>query len=63
MRSSAVQEASALPGMTRRSPFCYVETSPDVIHLAVMLDVRSPLSLRNVADLPRERVCLGWKPR
>jgi putative transposase len=41
--------------MTRRSPFRYFKTSPDIIRLAVMLYVRFPLSLRNVADLLQER--------
>jgi putative transposase len=37
--------------MTKRSPFRYFKTSPEVIRLAVMLYVRFPLSLRNVEDL------------
>ncbi len=41
--------------MTRRSPFRYFETSPEIIRLAVMLYVRSPVSLRNVEDLLHER--------
>ncbi|MCP4260090.1 MAG: IS6 family transposase [Planctomycetes bacterium] len=41
--------------MTKRSPFRYFETSPEVIRLAVMLYVRFPLSLRNVEDLLHER--------
>ena len=35
--------------------FRYFETSPEIIHLAVMLYVRFPLSLRNVEDLLHER--------
>ena len=41
--------------MTRRSPFKYFKTSPDIIRLAVMLYIRFPLSLRNVEDLLHER--------
>ena len=41
--------------MTKRSPFCYFKTSPEVIRLAVMMYIRFPLSLRNVEDLLHER--------
>ena len=41
--------------MTKRSPFKYFKTSPEIIRLAVMLYVRFPLSLRNVEDLLYER--------
>ena len=41
--------------MTKRFPFRYFKTSPEVIRLAVMLYVRFPLSLRNVEDLLHER--------
>jgi len=41
--------------MTKRSPFKYFKTSPEIIRLAVMLCVRFPLSLRNVEDLLDER--------
>jgi putative transposase len=41
--------------MTKRSPFRYFKTSPEVIRLAVMLYVRFPLSLRNV-EVRRKRV-------
>ncbi|SEP22514.1 putative transposase [Salinihabitans flavidus] len=41
--------------MTRRSPFRYFKTSPEIIRLAVMMYVRFPLSLRNVEDLLHER--------
>ena len=41
--------------MTKRSPFRYFKTSPEVIRLAVMLYVRFPLLLRNVEDLLHER--------
>jgi putative transposase len=36
--------------MTKRCPFSYFKTSPEVACLAVMLYVRFPLSLRNVED-------------
>jgi putative transposase len=41
--------------MTKRSPFRYFKTSPEIIRLAVMLSVRYPFSLRNVEDLLNER--------
>ena len=41
--------------MTKRSPFKWFKTSPEIIRLAVMLYVRFPLSLRNVEDLLHER--------
>jgi putative transposase len=40
--------------MTKRSPFRYFKTSPEIIRLAVMLYIRFPLSLRNVEDLLHE---------
>jgi putative transposase len=41
--------------MTKRSPFKYFKTSPEIFRLAVILYVRFPLSLRNVEDLLHER--------
>ena len=41
--------------MTKRSPFRYFKTSPEIVRLAVMMYVRFPLSLRNVEDLLHER--------
>jgi len=41
--------------MTKFNPFRYFKTSPEIIHLAVMLYVRFLLSLRNVEDLLHER--------
>lgn len=41
--------------MSKRSPFRYFRTSPEIIRLAVMMYVRVPLSLRNVEDLLHER--------
>ena len=38
-----------------RNPFKYLNSSPEVIRLAVLLYVRYPLSLRNVEDLLAER--------
>ena len=43
--------------MTKRSPFRYFKSSPEIIRLAVMLYIRFPLSLRNVEDLLHE---WGW---
>ncbi|MET4804990.1 transposase-like protein [Limibacillus sp. MBR-115] len=37
--------------MTKRSPFRYFNTSPEIIRLAVMMYIRFPLSRRNVEDL------------
>jgi putative transposase len=41
--------------MTKRFPFKYFKTIPEIIRLAVMLYVRFPLSLRNVEDVLHER--------
>jgi hypothetical protein len=41
--------------MTKRSPFRYFKTSPEVIRLAVIMYIRFPVSLRNVEDLLHER--------
>ena len=41
--------------MTKRSPFRYFKTSPEIIRLTVMMYIRFPLSLRNVEDLLHER--------
>ena len=41
--------------MTKRSPFRYFKTCPEITCLAVMLYIRFPLSLRNVEDLLHER--------
>ena len=41
--------------MTKRSPFRYFKSSPEIIRLAVMMYIRFPLSLRNVEDLLHER--------
>ena len=41
--------------MSKRDPFKYFKTSPEIIKLAVMMYVRFPLSLRNVEDLLHER--------
>ena len=37
--------------MTKRSPFKYFKTSPEIICLVMTINVRFPLSLRNV-DYP-----------
>lgn len=41
--------------MTKRLPFKYFKTSPEIVRLAVMMYVRFSLSLRNVGDLLQER--------
>ena len=41
--------------MTKRDPFKYFHSSPEIIRLAVMMYMRFPLSLRNVEDLLHER--------
>lgn len=41
--------------MTKKPPFRYFRTSPEIIRPAVMMHVRFPLSLRNVEDLLHER--------
>ncbi len=41
--------------MPKSSPFKYFKASPEIIRLVVMLQVRFPLSLRNVEDLLNER--------
>ena len=41
--------------MTKRSPFRYFKTSPEIIRLAVMMYIRFPLSHRNVEDLLHDR--------
>ena len=41
--------------MTKRGPFKYFKTSPEIIRLAVMVYVRYPLSVRNLEDLLHER--------
>ncbi len=38
-----------------RNPFCYFNSSPEVIRLAVMMYIRYPLSLRQVEDILFER--------
>jgi transposase-like protein len=41
--------------MTHPSPFKWFKTSPEIIRLVVMMDVRFPLSLGAVEDLLHER--------
>jgi len=43
------------PQISQRSLFRYFKSSPEIVHLAVMLYIRFPLSLRNVEDLLHER--------
>lgn len=47
--------------MTRRSPFHYCKTSPEIIRLVVMLFIRFPLYLRNVEYLLHERGIEGME--
>ncbi len=45
-----------------RNPFRYFNSSPEVIRLVVMMYIRYPLSLRQVADILFERgidICHG----
>ena len=37
------------------NPYCWFDSSPEVIRLVVMMYVRYPLRLRNVEDLLFER--------
>ena len=47
-----------------QNPFRYRNTSPDVIRLTVRMYIRYPLSLRQVEDLPYERVrCQSFAER
>ena len=41
--------------MKPQNPFAHFHSSPEVIRMVVMLNVRYPLSLRNVEDLLFER--------
>ena len=46
-----------------KNPFRYFKTSPEIIHLAVMMSVRFPLSLRQVEDLLHERgIDISYQP-
>jgi putative transposase len=55
MRLEPGRGPATLAGMTKRSPFRYFRTSPEITRLAVMMYVLFPLSLRNVEDLLHER--------
>ena len=58
-RSSPRLNIARLSGLPRprkpASPFRYLNSSPEVIRLVVLMYVRFPLSLRNVEDLLFER--------
>ena len=41
--------------MSKKDPFKYFKTSPEIIKLAVMYYIRYPLSLRQVEDILHER--------
>jgi transposase-like protein len=47
--------ADSLPGMSTTRIFRDFRTSPDIIRLGVMMDVRYPLPLHSVEDLLHER--------
>jgi hypothetical protein len=56
--------------MSKRSPFPYVKTSPEIIRLAVMLYIRFPLSLRKLHPncksrhlMPRTVIACGTADR
>ena len=49
--------------MIKHSPFCYFKTSLEIIRLAVMPSVRSPLSLRNVENLLHGHGVAGGQSR
>ena len=40
--------------MTKTNPFLNFNTSPEIIHLVLLMYIRFPLSLRNVEDLLHE---------
>jgi len=41
--------------MSKKDPFRYYKTSPEIIKLGVMYYIRYPLSLRQVEDILHER--------
>ena len=45
--------------MTKRSPFRYFRTSPEITRRAGLLYVRFPLRLRNLEELLHERGIVG----
>ncbi len=48
MKAEWVRGPATLLRMSRCSPFRFFRSSPEIIRLAVMMNVRFPLSLRNV---------------
>ena len=54
-RLAAGGGAGSLQRISTPRIFRYFKTSPEIIRLAVMMDVRYPLSLRTVEDLLHER--------
>jgi putative transposase len=59
---------AGLVAFQRKKPFQFLETSPEIIRLAIMMYVRFPLSLRqdenllreSVVDIYHETVCAWW---
>jgi len=59
-RLEAANHALQPPAM--RNPFRYFNSSPDVVHLAVMVYIRYPLSLGQIEDIMFERgIDIGHK--
>ena len=62
-----VTEAVETAGMAKSdNPFRWFDSSPEVIQMVVMLYVRFPVSLRNVADLAFQRgvdICQETVPK
>lgn len=54
--------ADSTPTVSTLSPFRYFTTSPQIIHRAVMMYIRFPLSLRNVENLLHAASTSAMKP-
>jgi len=50
--SGFCERPNTLSSMTKRDPFKYFHSNPEIIRLAVMMYVRFPLSLRNLGEWP-----------
>ena len=57
VKGMTAHRLGCLPERMRKAkdPFRYFHSSPEVIRMVVMLNVRNPLSLRNVEGLLPER--------
>jgi len=51
IRRETGKAVTQLFSKTNFGPFRYFRTRPEIIHLAVMMYIRFPLSLRNVDDI------------